>query len=318
MDMWKDFFYFSRTERKGIMFLFAVLLLLGMLYMGSRHGRQQADTEKTQSDTSLQAFMQRIGEGSAFRKGSDTASVKQEGRPVLHPFPFDPNTADFSMLTRMGLPVRVVRNILKYRAAGGRFRNSDALARIYGLSGETFAALRPYIQIAADKQSETAESREALMPEEPSVAIKPYIEKYPEGTKIELNNADTAELKKIPGIGSVYAARIVAYRQSIGGFYDVVQLKEINGLPERIERWFCISTRPQRNLKINQWGVERLCSHPYLNLYQARIIVEHRHKYGPLKSLSQLELYDAFVSSDIKRLEPYVDFSTAGSENNGE
>jgi hypothetical protein len=36
-----------------------------------------------------------------------------------------------------------------------------------------------------------------------------YSQKYPRGTVLELNNADTTSLKKIPGIGSTFAKRII-------------------------------------------------------------------------------------------------------------
>ena len=47
----------------------------------------------------------------------------------------------------------------------------------------------------------------------------PKTEKYPAGTIVELNTADTTILKKVPGIGSTFARRIVKYRELLGGFY---------------------------------------------------------------------------------------------------
>ncbi|EKC54292.1 hypothetical protein LEA_15930 [human gut metagenome] len=62
--------------------------------------------------------------------------------------------------------------------------------------------------------------------------------KYPEGTLVDLSEADTTELKKIPGIGSGIARMIVAYRKRLGGFYDTVQLKEVNYVDEDMLKWF--------------------------------------------------------------------------------
>ena len=50
--------------------------------------------------------------------------------------------------------------------------------------------------------------------------------KYQPGTVINLNEADTTELKKIPGIGSAIARMIVNYRTQLGGFYKIEQLQE--------------------------------------------------------------------------------------------
>ena len=58
---------------------------------------------------------------------------------------------------------------------------------------------------------------------------------------MELNTADTATLKKIPGIGSYYARKIVAYREALGGFVSKSQVTEIDGLPPDIVQWFRVS-----------------------------------------------------------------------------
>jgi DNA uptake protein ComE-like DNA-binding protein len=46
--------------------------------------------------------------------------------------------------------------------------------------------------------------------------------------------------------------------------------------------------------------------HPYINFYQAKVIVEYRKKKGNIKSLKQLSLYEEFTPADFERLEPYV------------
>ena len=93
-----------------------------------------------------------------------------------------------------------------------------------------------------------------------------------------------------------------------GGFVSVAQLKEMGELPENIGRWFTVSPAVHRPLLVNRMSVEVLRCHPYLNFYQSRVIVEHRRKYGPIKKLQALSLYEEFSPSDLERLQPYVSF----------
>ena len=64
--------------------------------------------------------------------------------------------------------------------------------------------------------------------------------KYKTGTILDLNRADTTELKKVPGIGSGIARLIVGYRQRLGGFYQIEQLKDINLDTQQLQAWFSI------------------------------------------------------------------------------
>ena len=63
-------------------------------------------------------------------------------------------------------------------------------------------------------------------------------EKFAEGTVVDANAADTATLKRIPGIGSSLARSIVRYREKLGGFVHVQQIEEVNGVPSGASRWF--------------------------------------------------------------------------------
>ena len=134
------------------------------------------------------------------------------------------------------------------------------------------------------------------------------IEKYPEGTMVNLNKADTTELKKIPGIGSAIARLIVSYRNQLGGFYDVEQLKEINLDAAQLHAWFTVDEADIRKLAVNRLSVDRLRRHPYLSFYQAKALVEHRRKHGDLTSLKPFVLYEEFTEADLQRLSHYLSF----------
>ena len=125
---------------------------------------------------------------------------------------------------------------------------------------------------------------------------------------MDVNIADTMELKKIPGIGSVIARNIVTYRQRLGGFYDLEQLLEVRFFTPDLLEWFVLGEAPVKKIRINQESLDKLRAHPYLNFYQAKVILEHRNKRGDIKSLSQLSLYEEFTEKDLIRLSAYFSF----------
>jgi len=221
-------------------------------------------------------------------------------------FPFNPNTADSATLVRLGLRPWQASNVLKYRRKGGKWRTPDDFARLYGLSEEDFRLLRPYIRI--DAPDEYADRKAGETSVRDSVRRK-YPEKYPEGTVVDLNTADTAQLKRIPGIGSYYAGKICRYRERLGGFLHVAQIKEVEGLPTGVERWFRVSPQAQvRQMDINGATFRQLVRHPYLSYEQVKVISEHIRKRGPLHDWSDLRLYDEFTPEDFQRLRPYFYF----------
>ncbi|MBQ8265908.1 MAG: helix-hairpin-helix domain-containing protein [Bacteroides sp.] len=300
--MWKDFFYYTKSERRAVYALcIGIALLLVAIWLVPDASKSLVAETPTVDSVALKAFEQEV-KAQTYVQKEKKPLVAVKSPVVLKSF--DPNEADSTELSRLGLSPYVVRNILKYRQKGGRFRTPESFSRIYGLEQEQFDTLKPYIRLAMPKVAEIKEVD--TMTVRKVVEKKPF--KYPEGTLVDVNSSDTTELKKIPGIGSGIAKAIVAYRSRLGGFYSLEQLTEIEYITPSLVKWFKLEGPVLRPLKVNKAGLEALRAHPYLNFYQAKVIVEHRRKKGQLKSLSQLSLYEEFTEKDLERLSAYLKF----------
>jgi DNA uptake protein ComE-like DNA-binding protein len=220
-------------------------------------------------------------------------------------FRFDPNTADSTQLLRLGLQRWQVRNIYKFRAAGGIYRRKEDFAQLYGLTQKEYRELEPYITISADYQPASLLVKKERMERDTLL----YPRKLTEGTTIDLSLADTAQLRRVPGIGLYFAREIVRYRDWLGGYVSVDQLDEIEGFPSEAKKYFTISPDAEpRRLNLNRLSLNELKRHPYINYYQARAIVDYRRQNGKLTSLDDLQFLHDFSSEARQRLAPYVTF----------
>ncbi len=299
----REFFYLQKSDRMAILMLLlvAVIAVVVIFWVG---GRQEA-TDFSMTD-SLEMALQR---DTVYRYSSRRYPVAHEARQrgrQAETFPFDPNTADARQLSRLGLKDWQIRNLYKYREAGGVFRKPSDFARLYGLTQMEYGRLRPFIRIGDEVKQARAE-HESLTEEYHRDTVRYPIKMVP-GETVRLNIADTMALKHVPGIGSGFARRIVRYRHRLGGFYRVEQLREIEGFPESALSYFELGDVNLRKLDINRLTLEQLKAHPYIGFYRAKAITDYRRLHGPLQSLQQLRLLKEFSAQDIQRLEPYIQY----------
>ena len=235
-------------------------------------------------------------------------------------FKFDPNTATESQLLSLGLSQREVRNILKYRAHGGRYRVKEDFARVYGLTLEKYRQLEPYIAIkpqimAADviKREKNSPHPSSLSPHPSSLNPQPSAvglrasRKLRYGETVDINSADTAMLKRIPGIGDYYAMRIVELRKRKQVFSSPEELLAIRNFPETALTYMTAS-QDFPAIYINCWSQKQLASHPLLNYTQARDIISLRRLSGPITSATDLAALPSFSPALIEKITPLLRF----------
>lgn len=285
-------FHFPRSDRRAFPVLALLLVAAGVLVYGLLRRPETPDVPVSRSERAeIDSFVLR--QNVATIRAHDSAAILS---PRL--FRFDPNTADSAAFVRLGLKPWQARAAVRYRHAGGHFDVKDDFARLYGLSRSQFLRLRPYIDLPERRP-------DALLPR-PADKARPAPYKLQAGQTIELSTADTALLRRIPGIGPYWARRIVDYGRRLGGYVSLAQLSEIEGLPEGTQRYLTLSPVAPRRLDLNRADFRQLLSHPYLNYGQVRAIVNRRRRFGAFRSLTQLLTDTAFTRADVERLAPYI------------
>ena len=292
--MIREFFYLQKSDRKVILTLLVVIVsVFTMIFLTGGDSTESTTQQKDSSQS---------------RTNKNYIYANYAPKKVER-FTFDPNTADSTQLLRLGLQDWQVRNIYKYRAAGGIYRKPLDFAKLYGLTVKQYRELEPYIRISSDYMpaATLANDKESFTRKEPkdSVTYQRPI-KIKETEHIVLNTADTTSLITIPGIGPYYARKIIQYGNRLGGYVSVDQLDEIDDFPTEAKKYLVINNPSPKKLNINQLSLNELKRHPYINFYQAKAISDYRRLHGSIHSLNELRLLKDFSPEVIKRLTPYV------------
>lgn len=219
---------------------------------------------------------------------SAISTSRQEAGPL---FSFDPNTASYDTLLLLGFGEREAGTLISYRNKGGRFRRPSDISRIYGLDSSKAKSLIPFIHI------------------EPGGT---YNIRYDQKKTIDLNRCDSAELEGLPGIGPVLAARIIKYRDLLGGYAEIDQLKEVYGLSsetyEMIRHRVLADSSEVQKINVNTADYKQLSRIPYMRRYQLTDILKYRELTGGIRNLQDLVKNNLIADSLVRKIRPYVVF----------
>lgn len=287
-------FYFSRRSGTGALILLALLLsaisvwqLLPVL-MKPPPSAEEADVQLAWERWRAKSVSSPPRENTAEYYSTPANTAKEAIRLAF----FDPNTATEAELRRLGLPGRTAATLIKYRSRGGRFRRAEDLQKLYTLSAEDYARIRPYVRIADGGEHYTARD------EERHVRL------------IELNGADAVALQALRGIGPAFSRRIINFRNALGGFVSVEQLQEVYGLPDstyqHIKGKLCVNKELVRLIPVNTAAETDLARHPYIGRAAAAAIVKLRNELGRLDDPEHLRRIPLINDEKYRKIAPYL------------
>jgi DNA uptake protein ComE-like DNA-binding protein len=229
-------------------------------------------------------------------------------QPVIRLQPFDPNTADSTLLVTVGLKPWMARNLIRYRNAGKVFRRPEDLQRLYGMTDSLYSTLLPFIQI--DTAALAGSFGMCRVVSDTDTVIAAYTPRIKRDTILDLNTADTTELMLLRGVGRFTAMQIIRYRQALGGYYSTSQLYEISEIAsDRIDSLLphlYADTSLITPIDVNRASVKQLYRHPYISYKQAEQLYDLRRR--KLRLHSPDELSAVFSPDERQQLRPYLRF----------
>lgn len=303
----RDYFTFSRGERKGVIILLILIFLLAVanklifyFETPARIDLALLDSAKQELALYNDSITRRPSKATnttyssrQTEKGEDQTNVRQSDVHSANPelFPFDPNKATDDDFHRLGFSEKQITSVRKYMGTGVVFRSKEDFYKIRVITEDQKRILSGYVVIEG-------------------VSKLPVNDEFTSQQKlIELNSADSISLKQLPGIGDKLSKRIMKYRDLLGGFHSISQLREVYGLDEatimRIENKITIDGTKIKKLNLNFSDQSELSRHPYIQLNLAKKIIKFRTKYGSITDWSILQDSMILNIDEYNRLKPY-------------
>lgn len=292
----KDFFGFSRSQVNG----FVILLILVTVMQFSAPLWQwwiRTRSSDYSADRAILDSLVALWDAEKNRNGNWTES--QPRMPNL--FYFDPNKAADSSLRSLGFSPLMATRIVRYREKGGKFLIKSDLLKIYGFDSSFYQRIHSFIRLP--ERLVLSQIKEKP-PAQHVLKAKKVLEKF------DLNRADTFQLKKIYGIGEKLSLRIVKYRDALGGFITMDQLKEVYGLDSLvIERLIENATLQNdfqvKKINLNTASEKQLGSHPYLSRI-AKALVSYRFQHGDFKTVDEIRNVTNIEAKTMEKIIPYL------------
>lgn len=269
------FLSYQRSDRNAIIVLASLILIALICIIVLRNIQPESNSDFSEIKALIEEW--------------EHEKIEERNRITL--FNFDPNTISAEYLDSLSIPKNVKRNILNYRKAGGKYKSSADVRKIYGMNDSVFALLETYIQIKkVDKPKIKNKAKQVII--------------LPTGT-FDPNTVTVSELNKF-GFSNYQANNLVNYRSKGGSFKLPVEITKIYGIdsafyfsirefiemPEVKEREFVELDRKVL-VELNGADSTDLIQLKGIGAFYAKRIIKYRNLLGGFYSKEQVkEIYN--------------------------
>lgn len=268
----KSYFKFSRGQGFGIFLLFAIIIVLQIGYFFSDFSSISTPTPEKEKWLSMQSQI-------------DSMKVEKLNY-VPKIYPFNPNFITDFKGYKLGMSVAEIDRLLAFRKENKYVNSPKEFQAVTQVSDSLMDAISPYFKFP-DWVNNRKEFKDFKKQPFKAFAKKEKI------VLIDINQATQEDLIKIYGIGEVISLRILKFKESLGGFVSMEQMKDIWGLsPEviaNLNSHFKVSVLPNlKKIDINNASIKELSQFPYFKYPISKKIVTYRSMNGDFKNAEDL------------------------------
>ncbi|MBC31627.1 MAG: hypothetical protein CMH48_12370 [Muricauda sp.] len=276
---------FSRQERSGIFFLLLAIVLFQGIYLVWNHWVQSDRSPLFSLD---EAAQQQVDSLKNRLMAGDTVTIR----------PFNPNfISDYKGYT-LGMSVAEIDRLNQYRSQDKWINSPEEFQKVTLVNDSLLKAIEPYFRFP-EWSAGSKERKPRSLQKKSTTSVG------------NLNTVTADELKKVYGIGDKLSARIVKFRDRLGGFLVNEQLYDVYGLEpavaDRVLQRFQVQEPPQiQPVDINTASKQELVSLIYIDYDLADAILAYRQKNGRIESFDELGAIQGFPKEKIDRIRLYL------------
>jgi DNA uptake protein ComE-like DNA-binding protein len=288
----KKYFNFSREQRTGILLLFAIIIVLQLIYFFVDFSSLSKTSPEKEQWLSLQ---------------SQIDSMKKEKLDYVPKiYPFNPNFITDYKGYKLGMSVAEIDRLLAFRKENKYVNSPKEFQSVTKVSDSLLNAISPYFKFPDWVNNK---KQFAAYKKYPNSAFA----KKEKMVIIDINQATQEDLIKIYGIGEAISIRILKFKESLGGFVSMEQMNDVWGLsPEVIENLnthFKISATPTvKKIDINNASIKELSLFPYFKYPISKNIVTFRSMNGDIKNIEDLTKIKGLSIEKAKIIALYLNF----------
>ncbi|WBU89933.1 ComEA family DNA-binding protein [Cellulophaga omnivescoria] len=287
MKNFKSHFQFDKEQKSGIFFLLLLIVIFQVVYFLVSNGKFSSSGNNLSHNEELQALVDSL----------KNQSVKNN---TFKTYPFNPNYLTDHKGYLLGMSVAEIDRLHTFRKTGKYVNSATEFQNVTGVSDSLLSAISPYFKFPKWNTNNNKQQSVVLKNYSKSV----YVAK-------DINTATALELQKVNGIGKILSARIIKFRDKLGGFLINDQLQDVYGLEkevlERLLKQFKVITKPNvTKININKASSYEIAKLVYIKYDVAKAIVTYREENGSFTSFNDLVNIEGFTVNKIDRIKLYL------------
>jgi DNA uptake protein ComE-like DNA-binding protein len=285
MKVLKSLFAFDKKQQRGILFLMILLILVlgGFTYLKNRPSINLVVIDSTDHQAKIDSL-----KAAASRK-KDTI------------YAFNPNYITDYRGYKLGLSLKEIDKLHRFRESGKFVNSASDFQEVTGVSSKWLDSIAPHFKFPAwvtnannGKKKNFTSSRFNK-----AIVIK------------DINTATALELRKVYGIGPALSGRILIERDRLGGYIDIMQVREVYGLTDstvtQLKKHFFIKKQTGFDkIALNTATREDLLSIPYFNDYLVNELIKQRKLRDGFSDWKKVMLTSRFPEEKLQLIQLYL------------